>query len=173
MENETYYIKNVSFSQVGCMMRDPGQRQASYLLWQWDNKMGIAATVWCVAHKFVEYLLRTKWDQSKALNMAYKSIYNGKDKNTYYIDITGLEGEYKKDLKDITFEEIKQHFKTKIIVFWAMRMDDLFKNIIVAIDWYLSEKISYGYIFGLETSMDFEICENIINRKIILSQPIK
>lgn len=173
MENETYYIKNVSFSQVGCMMRDPGQRQASYLLWQWDNKMGIAATVWCVAHKFVEYLLRTNWDQSKALNMAYKSIYNGKDKNTYYIDITGLEGEYKKDLKDITFEEIKQHFRTKIIDFWTKGMDDLLKKIKGAIDWYLSEKISYGDILGLETSMEFEICETILDRKFILPVPMK
>lgn len=169
MENEMYYIKNVSFSQVRTMLTDPGKWQSGYLLGQWDNTTTVAATVWNVAHKYVEYLLRTKWDQNKALIMAYKCVYNWPNGKTYCIDPDYFD----KDVEKLKFEEILSSYKTKEIHFWKSSVNLLLDKIKGAINAYLSEKISYWDVVGLETSMEFDITETILDKKFVLPVPMK
>lgn len=169
MENETYYIKNVSFSQVKTMLTDPGRWQSGYLLGQWDNTTTVAATVWNVAHKYVEYLLKTKWDQNTALIKAYKCIYNWPNNKSYYIDPDS----FWVDVKELKFEEILSNFRTKEIKFWKSSMEILLKKVKGAIDAYLSEKILYWDVVSLEQSMEFDITDTILDRKFVLPVPMK
>ena len=164
------YIKNISVSQLWTLHRDEWQWVQNYLLGEWDNTTWPAAAVWIIAHKFVEILLRTKWDENKALNAAYECIYRASNGNDYIIDT----GRMDKDLKDMKPEEILNNFWTRKIDFgktWSMKK--ITDGIKWAIAWYLSEKIFYWDIVGLEQSMEFEITETILDHKFALPVPMK
>ncbi len=163
------YIKNVSYSQVWSLMRDPGKWANERLLGQWDNTTTVAMSAWNICHKFVEHIIRTKWDETKALKRAYECIYT-KWSETYIID----PDEFNKPIKELKLEEILENFKTKKLKFTkSTSMEVLLKKVKWGIDWYLSEKIHYWDILWVEQSMEHEITETILDKVFALPIPIK
>jgi len=163
-----FHIKNVSFSQVGQLMRDPWQWGSNYLLGQWDNTTSVAQATWIICHKFVEHLIRTKGDETTALKKAYECIYST-ETETYLIDPSN----FKKPIADCTLDEIKDTFGTKILNLGKGSIKDLLNKVKSGIDGYLWEKVYYWDILGVEKKMMYEISETILDKKFVFPIPVK
>jgi len=161
--------KNISVSQLWTLMRSGWAWQSQYLFGEFDNTTWQSAAIWILAHKFVELLLRSGWDEMYAINATYDSIYDY-NWETYIIEPTN----FKKLVADTSVSDILNDFKTKRIKFgksWSK--EDLLKWLKWAIDSYLSEKIDYGNIEWVELSMEYDIVEKILDYKFESPVPFK
>lgn len=157
--NSEFYMNNLSYSQFRTFITNPWEWQNNRLLWIYDNTIWVAAAVWTVLHKFVEYYLKG-WELEKAVIWCYKCIYDWVDGRTYIIDPE--QDIYKKELDEkwkplLDFEKIKSNWKTKVIDFkknWSN--EQLLKDIKGWIDAFLSEEIDYWELLWVEDEFEFE-----------------
>lgn len=147
MNNTDFYTSNLSYSQLRTFTINTWEWQNQKLLWIYDNTTWVASATWSILHKFVEKYLNT-WNIEEAINYCYKCVYDWPDWKTYIIDPEIL------DLAKSSFEDIKQHFKTKVVDFkktWSN--EKIMKDVKSWIEAFLSEQVDYGDLLGVEKSM--------------------
>ena len=107
--NSEFYINSLSYSQLRTFISNTWEWQNNRLLWIYDNTVWVSSAVWTILHKFVETYLKT-WNIETAINHSHKCISAWSDGITYLIDPNEI------DLKVSNLDDIKKHFKTKVIL---------------------------------------------------------
>lgn len=146
--NTEFYSNSLSYSQFRTFITNPWEWQNNRLLWIYDNTTGVSSAVWTVLHKFVEYYLKN-WILEDAVMHCYECIYDWSDGKTYIINPDEI------DVKKMSFEDIKKHWKTKVVDFkknWSNQW--LLDNIKSWINAFISEQVDYGEILWIEQSME-------------------
>lgn len=154
METNDLYIKSLSYSQLRTFITNSWEWANNKLLGIYDNTVWVASATGTILHKFVEIYLKTG-NVEDAIGACYKCLYDGPDGNTYLIDPS-------LDTKVVAFQDLKQHFKTKVIDFKKTGSnEEIMKNVKSWIEAFLSEQIDYGDILGLEKNMSYDVVDVI------------
>lgn len=182
LEKQDFLIQNISYSQLRTFLTNSWEWQNNRLLWKYDNKIWVSWAVWTVLHTFVEQYLKFWWIE-KAIENAYKTIYNSKDWFTYIVnfkEIQAFENElenFKNDsekiesIKNSFDNSVKNLFWTKIIDFWKTWSNEkLIKDIKTWIEAFLSENVDYWEVLEVEYEMETEAFEKLWNS--IIKSPI-
>lgn len=151
--NSDFYINSLSYSQLRTFISNTWEWQNNRLLWIYDNTCWVSSAVWTILHKFVETYLRT-WILEQAYDHCFKCIYDWSDWITYLIDPNEV------DIKNSNLEDIKKHFKTKVIDFkktWSN--EGILKDVKAWIEAFLSEQVDYGELLGVEKAMQYDAIE--------------
>lgn len=153
--NTEFYINSLSYSQLRTFISNTWEWQNNRLLWIYDNTVWVSSAVGTILHKFVETYLKT-WVIETAITHSYKSLYDWSDGKTYLIDPDQI------DKEKASFEDIKQHFKTKVVDFWKTGSnEDILKSIKSWIEAFLSEQVDYGDLVAVEKSMTYDAVDVI------------
>lgn len=161
--NTEFYSNSVSYSQFRTFITNPWEWQNNRLLWIYDNTTGVSSAVWTVLHKFVEYYLKN-WILQDAVMHCYECIYDWSDGKTYIIDPDEI------DIKKMSFEDIKKHWKTKVVDFkknWSNQW--LLDNVKSWINAFISEQVDYGEILWIEQSMECDAVDILMWTKEVRS----
>lgn len=165
MENNDFFVKSLSYSQLRTFITNTGEWQNQRLLSIYDNTTWVAQSVWTILHKFVETYLKTGKIED-AINYCWKCLYDGSDGKTYIIDPDVI------DSSKATLQEVKDSFKTKVVDFKKTGSNEtIISNVKAGIEAFLSEEVDYGQIIGLEKRMSYDIVD-IIGGSLEVRSPI-
>lgn len=185
LEKQDFLIQNISYSQFRTFLTNSWEWQNNRLLWKYDNKIWVSGAVWTVLHTFVEQYLKFWWIE-KAIDNAYKTIYNSKDWFTYIVnfkEIQAFENELEnfknnpekvESIKNSFDNSVKNLFWTKIIDFWKTWSNEkLIKDIKTWIEAFLSENVDYWEVLEVEYGMETEAFEKLWNTLVKSPIPFK
>ncbi len=166
-ENNQFYTKNLSFSQLTTFVKNTWEWQNQRILWKYDNTISVAGAIWTICHKFVEKYLKNGGIE-KAIEEAYQCVYDGSDGFTYIIDIDEV------DPKTASFEDIKDNWKTKVVNFGKTGSNKaLLDKVEKWINAFVSETIDYGELLHSELEMEYNISEKLWNSMVHSPLPFK
>ncbi len=171
MNDNWFYVSNISYSQLATLIRDPAEWRLNRIEWIYDNTRWVSATIWIALHRAIEVLLTT-WKKYFALECWTACIYTHIDWENYVINPRYME--FIQDKKIVWWEDkeydesyinkdtILEDINTNKIDLWkTWSLEKIRKWIIAWLEAFISEKIEYWNILWLEYSMECEAVDKL------------